>query len=194
MGADVAPGVPDVHLQRARKSVLSGSGYEGGEKVTVGASRKGRIWSHRRDRVDQLAAWCKKMGATLLDETVNPDEVLKGTLETKTLAERPAAMPIMVDWPEEMYKMPESIWSIMVDGQERLFSELIIDVVDPALNGSLRFAIHLTLSESSWRLNSSKKMTVPIIDSSSAEISGYSCVTVAQKRKASQTFSMATRR
>jgi hypothetical protein len=56
MGADVEPALTDVQRRTARKSVLSGTGYEDGTKTTVGASRKGRIWSHRRDRVDQLAA------------------------------------------------------------------------------------------------------------------------------------------
>ena len=82
-------------------------------RATVGASRKGRIWSHRRERVDQLTEWCKKIGAKLLDETIDPDEVLKGTLETKTLLERPAKMPISVDWPEEMYTSPEALWSMI---------------------------------------------------------------------------------
>lgn len=91
--------------------------------------------------MDQLATWCKKIGAKLLDETIDPDEVLKGTLETKALSERPAKMPITVDWPEEIYKTPEAIWSIVIDGQERMLSELSIELVDPALNGPLRFAI-----------------------------------------------------
>lgn len=141
MGADVEPALPDVQLNRARKSVLSGSGYEGGERATVGASRKGRIWSHRRDRVDQLATWCKRIGAKLLDNTIDPAEVLKGTLDAKTVVERPAKMPIGVDWPEEMYKSPEAIWLIVIDEQEWMLSELSIEIVAPALNGALRFAI-----------------------------------------------------
>lgn len=141
MGADVVPALPEVHLRRARKSVLSGTGYEDGQRTTVGASRKGRIWSHRRDRVDQLAAWCKKIGVKLLDNTINPDEVLKGTLDTKTITERPSKMPIGIDWPEEMYKTPEAIWSIVIDGQEQLLSNLSIEVVGPTLDGSLKFAI-----------------------------------------------------
>ena len=110
--------------------MLSGSGYEGGETATVGASRKGRIWSHRRERVDQLATWCKKIGAKLLDETIDPDEVLKGTLETKALSERPAKMPIAVDWPEEDLRARrlKRFWSIVIDGQERMLSELSIDL------------------------------------------------------------------
>jgi superfamily II DNA or RNA helicase len=141
MGADVAPALPEVHLRRARKSVLSGTGYEGGQRTTVGASRKGRIWSHRRDRVDQLAAWCKKIGTKLLDNTINPDEVLKGTLDAKTITERPSKIPIGIDWPEEIYKTPEAIWSIVFNGQERLLSEVSIEIVSPTLIGSLKFAI-----------------------------------------------------
>lgn len=141
MGADVARDLSDVQKRRARKSVLSGSGYEGGEKVTVGASRKGRIWSHRRERVDELAAWCKAIGTKLLDTNIDPDEVLKGTLEPKTVTVRPSEMPISVDWPEEVYKTQESIWSVVIDGQERWLNDLSIEVVDPSTAGSLRFAI-----------------------------------------------------
>jgi hypothetical protein len=90
MGSDVGPGVPEAQRHRTRKSVFSGSGYEGGARATVGASRKGRIWSHRRERVDQLVAWCKAIGTKLLDNRIDPDEVLKGTLESQTVLERPA--------------------------------------------------------------------------------------------------------
>jgi superfamily II DNA or RNA helicase len=141
MGSDVGPALPDVHLRRARKSVLSGSGYEDGEKVTVGASRNGRIWSHRRDRVDQLAAWCKRMGAKLIDNRLDPDEVLKGTLESKTVLDRPAKMPIGVDWPEGIYAAPEALWSVVIGEKEYPLSELGFEVVSPSLDGPLRFAI-----------------------------------------------------
>lgn len=141
MGTDVAAALTDVHRQRALKSVLCGSGYEGGEKVTVGASRKGRIWSQRRDRVDRLAAWCKKIGTQLLDDTIDPDEVLKGTLDSKIVLERPAIMPIGVDWPEEMYKTQEALWSLMIDDHKWLLSELNIELLDPAIGGNLRLAI-----------------------------------------------------
>jgi hypothetical protein len=40
MGSDVAPVLADAQRRKARKSDLSGSGYEGGETATVGASRR----------------------------------------------------------------------------------------------------------------------------------------------------------
>ena len=141
MGADVESGLTDLQRRRARKSVLSGSGFEEGERVTVGASRKGRIWSHRRDRVDGFAAWCKRIGAKLLDANIDPDDVLKGTLDATTVTERPAKMPIAVDWPEEMYKTPEAMWSVVFGGQEHALSELEISIVNPALNGALKLAV-----------------------------------------------------
>ena len=141
MGADVAPVLHDTQLQRARKSVLAGSGYEGGASITVGASRKGRIWSHRRDRVDQLVAWCKNVGEKLLDTNIDPDIVLKGTLETRILNARPDGMPISVDWPEEIYASIETPWSVSIGDRQKHISELELEIVDPTLAGPIRFAI-----------------------------------------------------
>jgi hypothetical protein len=141
MGADVAAELPDVQRRHARKSVLSGGGFEDGGRTTVGASRKGRIWSHRRDRVDQLANWCKAIGQKLLDENIDPDEVLKGTLEAKTITVRPALMPITVDWPEEVYTTVEMLWSIVIGEKEYPLSELDLEIVTPGVDGPLRFKI-----------------------------------------------------
>jgi superfamily II DNA or RNA helicase len=141
MGADVAAELPDVQRRHARKSVLSGGGFEDGANTTVGASRKGRIWSHRRDRIDQLAAWCRSIGAKLLDENINPDEILQGTLEARTVTERPALMPIAVDWPEEMYTTPENLWSIVIGQNVYHISELDLELVTPSVDGPLTFRI-----------------------------------------------------
>jgi superfamily II DNA or RNA helicase len=141
MGSDVEPALTPAQRQRARKSVLSGTGYEDGEVATVGASRKGRIWSHQRTRVDQLAEWCEKIGAKLLDASIDPDDVLKGTLEAKTILERPRTMPIAVDWPEEVYTTAEAMWSVSIDNVEIPLSELEIELVTPSVDRALRIAI-----------------------------------------------------
>jgi hypothetical protein len=50
-------------------------------------------------------------------------------------------MPIAIDWPEEMNRAAEAMWSIVIDGQERMLSEVDIELVDPALEGVLKCAI-----------------------------------------------------
>jgi superfamily II DNA or RNA helicase len=141
MGGDVEPAISDLARGKGSKSVLSGAGFEGGRLVGVGASRKGRIWSHRRDRVDQLAEWCRAVGAKLLDTTIDPDEVVKGTLSVETVKERPAKRPIGIDWPEEIYTDPEAEWSVNIDGTDMPLAELSIVIDAPAVDGPLRFTI-----------------------------------------------------
>jgi superfamily II DNA or RNA helicase len=141
MGADVAAELPDVNRRHARKSVLSGGGFENGHKTTVGASRKGRIWSHRRERVDQLAAWCKAIGTKLLDDRIDAEEVLKGTLVARTVVARPALMPIAVDWPEALYTTPEAQWSFIIGGTDYAMSELDLEIAVFSVEGPLRFKI-----------------------------------------------------
>lgn len=141
MGADVAPVLRNALLRRARKSVLAGSGYEGGQNATVGASRKGRIWSHRRDHLTELIAWCKHIGQKVTDVNIDPDVVLQGTLETTVLDTRPGGMPIGVDWPEEIYYSTETAWSLSIAGQTKHISEVELEIIDATLAGPLRFAI-----------------------------------------------------
>lgn len=141
MGSDAGSDISDAQRRKARKSVLAGSGYEGGESATVGASRKGRIWTHRRDRVDQLVGWCKHVGTKLLDTTIDPEAVLSGTLETKIVQVRPEGMPVTVDWPEEIYTSAETPWSVSIEGTVVHISELELELVDPTLLGPIRFAV-----------------------------------------------------
>jgi superfamily II DNA or RNA helicase len=141
MGADVAPVLDDVQRRRARKSVLAGAGYERGEHATVGASRKGRIWSHRRDTLDELVAWCRQTGEKLLDGTIDPDAVLSGTLLSNVVERRPEGMPIGVDWPWEIYSDYESRWSVSIAGSKKDLSEVNLEVVDATLAEPIRFAI-----------------------------------------------------
>jgi superfamily II DNA or RNA helicase len=141
MGSDVEPRLTDMELKRASKSVLSGSGFEHGEKLGVGASRKGRIWTHRRDSVDKLAEWCTRLGAKLLDESINPQDILRGTLVAVSVSARPESMPIAIDWPEDLYLDYEAAWFICFGDIEYPLCNVEIKLTEPNLTGELRFEI-----------------------------------------------------
>jgi superfamily II DNA or RNA helicase len=141
MGADVGSEVTGAQRQRTVKSVLAGTGYEDGEDTTIAASKKGRIWSRRRERLDQLISWCKKVGNKLLDETVDPEEVLKGTLISRTITTRPKKMPFFADWPDEIYKLTEARWEISIDGIKYPLNDADILLRSPVIDGPLLLEI-----------------------------------------------------
>lgn len=136
MGSDVEPRLTQAQRGNTQKSVLAGSGYENGEMSTIGASRKGRIWSHQRDRLDQFRDWCKQIGTKLLNTAIDPDQVLQGTLVPQNLAQRPEKMPISIDWPEVIYTEMERLWCIILGTRDYSLSELSINLVNPSTGGS----------------------------------------------------------
>lgn len=141
MGADVEQALSEVIKRKGRKSVLAGGGFENGRRATIGASRRGRVWSHQRAHIAHFLSWCDGVGAKILDATIDPDEVLRGTLSGETVTQRPAHVPIAVDWPEEMYKAPEVMWTITIDGVDFPLSEMSIDLVEPSADGPVRISI-----------------------------------------------------
>ena len=83
-GSDIEAGLTQAQRQQAVKANIFGFGYDGdGHRTTIGCSYKGRIWSRRKTDLSDLKGWCSDVGRKILDETINPDEILKGTLIPK---------------------------------------------------------------------------------------------------------------
>lgn len=141
MGTAVEVAMTEVQRRHGIKSVMSGSGFENGAKVTVGASRKGRIWSVRRTHIEGLAEWCRSTGAKLLNEDIDPAHILAGTLVEDRISRRPDGYPIVVDWPEVVYRSPESAWSVRLGGVDRELSDVSIELVDPSNEGDIVIAV-----------------------------------------------------
>lgn len=141
-GADVELGLTEAQKRNAVKKVIFGAGYEGGGKTTVGCSFKGRVWSSKVTNIEALTRWCRAIGEKVLDETIDPDEILKGTLVSVPVSERPRKMPIGVDWPEVVYKEPETAFRVIVDGGTELrLYETDIELIEPAEEGDIRLGI-----------------------------------------------------
>lgn len=141
MGSNVEPRLTRAQLGSSLKTVLDGSGFQNGATATVGASRKGRIWSHRRERLDKFSAWCKQIGDKVLDGNIDPDVVLEGTLRPQVIPARPTKMPIRIDWPEIIWIELEAMWFFEVGTREVGISEVSINLVRPSIDGRLLFEI-----------------------------------------------------
>lgn len=143
MGADVGSRLSDTTKQSARKVVLACVGFENGGLTTIGAAKKGRVWSNQRFRVDSYVSWCRHIGIKVVNESIDPDEVLKGTLIPKIVAKRPNVMPIAVDWPLIVQTEIETATSFFpTTPKMKPLSEVGIRLVDASESGPLKFAVH----------------------------------------------------
>lgn len=112
MGPDVGALLADATLATTTKAVLAGVGFQHGGPASIGAGKRGRVWSNLRLRVNQFAAWCKNIGSKIDDPNIDPEQVLRGTLIPTLIDSRPATVPVGVDWPIELLEQVESATTI----------------------------------------------------------------------------------
>jgi superfamily II DNA or RNA helicase len=142
MGADVASRLSETTRQTARKAVLAGSGFEGGSSVSFGAAKRGRVWSHLRLRVDTFAKWCRSVGRKVVDESIDPEEVLRGTLIPELISTLPSVACICIDWPSQVYGNFESATKFVWGGGRTAFvTEVSIELVDRIDSSELQFRV-----------------------------------------------------
>ncbi len=131
MGADVGSRLSDATKQSSRKAVLAGVGYENGERASVSAAKRGRVWSSQRLRVNTFAKWCRHIGKKIVDRTIDPEAVLKGTRIPRVIKERPAVVAIGVDWPSAVLDHIESATAITFPGAAEVHQTWVsVEVVD----------------------------------------------------------------
>lgn len=108
MGSDVESRIGQAARRGAKRAVLAGGGFEHGEMMSIGAAKRGRVWSNLRLRIDTFAAWARAIGAKIANETIDPDTVLAGTLKPRPIDTVPETTAIAVDWPEQVLERPET--------------------------------------------------------------------------------------
>lgn len=140
-GSDVGSGLTEAQKQKTIKSNLFGAGFEGGHRTSIGCSYKGRVWSHQTTNLQQFTRWCEGVGEKLIDESLNPEDVLKGTLVPELVAARPEKMPIGVDWPDVFYREPEDAVVFGFGKAEVFLHDADISLVDSSERGPLTVAV-----------------------------------------------------
>lgn len=141
-GADVGAGITDAQKRNVKKSLIIGTGYEQGEKTSIGCSYKGRIWSHRRANINSLIHWCGKVGAKVINDKIDANKVLKGTLISKIISSRPNIVPIGIDWPDIVYSETENKFVFLFDSEATTPLFLVdINLKEPAIEEDIKFSI-----------------------------------------------------
>lgn len=99
VGADVTEGFPPAEAQTKTKTNIFANGFEGGERVSIGASLKGRIWSYRvAPTLKHWMDWCDHVGGKLIDSGINLDDVMRGFVRPERIEKRPDLVPLAIEW------------------------------------------------------------------------------------------------
>jgi hypothetical protein len=154
MGADIAEGLTEAQRLSRRKSDLFGMGYEDDEKVTVGGSFKGRLWSYKvAYDLSEWVDWCAHVGRKLLDESIDTADIFAHVIKARRLSERPNLVPVMLSWPEGFQDQSEHLIQIELDGAPMPFFECDLEVVEHSDAGPLFFDVVAGTSRVSFRVD-----------------------------------------
>ncbi len=134
------------------KNNIFGSGYKDGEKITLGCSVSGKVWSYLRGNLEELVQWCKQIGETITDSEIDHNTVLQHTLFPVTITERPAVLPIRVDWHPEMYLHSEFRYEFQINGKLYDLSDCELNIVEVPNNANLQFSYDTAESSSVFEL------------------------------------------
>jgi len=140
-GKGVQDGIKLLEQGTLVKNNIFGVGYKNGEKVSLGCSVKGKIWSYQRGNLNELTKWSEMMGDIVENENIDPNVVLEHTLAIEKLQQRPNGMPILIDWNPEMYENAENRYVLNINGHYYDFSNIELNLLNPSVNESLQFSV-----------------------------------------------------
>ncbi|HBL77397.1 MAG: DNA/RNA helicase [Bacteroidetes bacterium GWF2_42_66] len=140
-GKGVQDGIKLLEQGTLIKNNIFGVGYKDGEKVSLGCSVKGKIWSYQRGNLDELTKWCKTIGDVVANDEIDTNVVLQHTLAIEKLQQRPNVMPILIDWNPEMYENSESRYQIIINGVLYDLSNTELNLVNASIDQSIRFSV-----------------------------------------------------
>jgi superfamily II DNA or RNA helicase len=129
VGADVTDGFPAAEEATKVQTNLFASGFRDGDRVTVGVSLKGRVWSYlvARTLLDWVE-WCQDVGRRLLDESIDVQAVKRNFIRPVILDAWPDVVPLGAEWPTELLLSPPASLRIGIGGADVPLTEIELAV------------------------------------------------------------------
>jgi superfamily II DNA or RNA helicase len=142
VGSDVTASFSQAEAGTKSQTNISGGGFRDGERVSISASLKGRIWSlttasslkHWRD-------WCDGIGTKLLDESISIDKVIGQFILPEQITSRPAGVLLAAEWPWEIHTRRADGIRLSYGGRtyEMAYTDLV--PVTDSTEGPFRFSV-----------------------------------------------------
>jgi superfamily II DNA or RNA helicase len=131
-GLDVRDAIDPVLQQDKMKSNVMGIGYENGKRVSIGCSRKGKVWSLATDSLAGWRQWCHHLSVKLSNEDIQPNDFLKYTLIPEPIKNGifPDQHAMMVDWSEQLFESASFNISVVQGENKFSFHECQLDIIE----------------------------------------------------------------
>ena len=149
VGADVLEGFGPGAAQKSKTNIFA-HGYAEGKRVSFGASRKGRIWSHRvAYNLLDWVTWAESVGAILTDDSISVASVMNGFIIPTAVVARPELVPLGVEWPYTLLARMSEARQVEFQGKSVPLLDLDLCIVEPRLDGPIEFEV----SSAMWALS-----------------------------------------
>ncbi|WP_348800413.1 DEAD/DEAH box helicase [Flavobacterium adhaerens] len=152
VGSDVGEALTLAEKQRGEKAFVMGTGFETGKPVNIGASYKGRIWTKLQGDLKQFKNWCITLGEKLVDDNIDPNQILRETLIPTLKTELPNVFPVWIDWDTDIYLDVETKYNFIINGIKYDLSEIDLCLVNPSIGSDLLFSLKSETCETIFKL------------------------------------------
>jgi superfamily II DNA or RNA helicase len=144
VGADVFEGFPVAEQQSKSNTNIFVVAYQEGERVTLGAALKGRIWSQQAaNSVLEWVRWCRRLGPKLQDDSISLDALLRKFVRPRPLESRPALTPLAIDWPWMAYAGVSDNVKLEIEGTRGLLIDAELVLSEHSEHGAIPFAVRI---------------------------------------------------
>lgn len=103
-GSSVQDGIDLLTQGKLQKNNLFGVGFKNGNKVSIGCSCRGKVWSRERADLNHFQIWCKEIGSCIANESIDPNVILQNTLQFEKISSFKKVTPIAIDWNPDVYE------------------------------------------------------------------------------------------
>jgi hypothetical protein len=142
VGANVSEGLPLPGEPVKTQTNIFALGYENGDRVTIGASLKGRVWSYRvANNLKEWVDWCDETGRRLLDESISTESVIRNFIRPQELESRPDSVVIALEWHWSLYDNVNEGRRAEYNGTSHLLIDLEFTITSFDTTGPIQFNV-----------------------------------------------------
>ncbi|GET25511.1 DEAD/DEAH box helicase [Prolixibacter sp. NT017] len=145
-GRNVGEALDDITRKTKSSANLFGKGFSDGERMTIGCSSKGRVWSRMIKTIPEFCDWCDGIGQKLINSDINVENIFQFIAKPLRVPPFPKeAKPISIMWNDEMFYSDSDFY---INGHSFHNYKINLDV-DKSQSNELYFSISDSLGLSS---------------------------------------------